>query len=261
MGTFTGHVVPGAFFILFAMWNLIHPCMQPRSSEHIRYISHCHQLKSLLRNPLFIEGLVKFVVTFAAAVGELWWGGWKIINHGRFVSLNNYQHATMYSFFGLAGLAEMLSVTCIKLRSRQDKLFQATAFFAEGFLFYFHLHERSAVDVRLHILLVLATIGCCVGSALEGLTSSERGQSFFRYVWIVCTFLQGTWFIQTGFILYNPWLSGSSPWAGDELSALSIVTTVYAWHVLLAILITAFINTVVTRCVQRKGFRPKQFSP
>ncbi|XP_038050802.1 transmembrane protein 45B-like [Patiria miniata] len=254
MGTFIGHIIPGVFFMVLAIWNLLRPCFHSRPS---RYTSRCHQFKKSLLNPVFMEGVVKVIATVAAAIGELWWGGWKISSGGSFRSLNNYQHATMYSFFGLAGLVELLTVTCLKLRPGLDKIFQATAFAVEGFLFYYHLHGRSAVDVRLHVLLVLAIAGCAVGSLLEALVDvpSEAHPSFFRYVWISCTILQGTWFIQTGFVLYNPWHTGPNPWISDELSALSILTASYAWHILLSVFITAFVDTLVNLCVRRRSRR------
>ena len=47
--------------------------------------------------------------------------------------------------------------------------------------------------------------------------------------------LQGTWFIQIGFLLYNP-IPGSIPWNGDEPESVMKVTLIFAWHMIGCIL-------------------------
>ena len=80
----------------------------------------------------------------------------------------------------------------------------------EGLLFSFHLMGRDMIDTSLHTLLVYTCYACALITLLELhfrhniLVSLGRG---------FCTLLQGTWFIQTGFILYNPFKS--TPWNSE----------------------------------------------
>ena len=86
----------------------------------------------------------------------------------------------------------------------------AMANLVEGLLFSFHLMGRDMIDTSLHTLLVYTCYACALITLLELhfrhniLTSLGRG---------FCTLLQGTWFIQTGFILYNPFKS--TPWNSE----------------------------------------------
>lgn len=74
---------------------------------------------------------------------------------GGVVTFGNGQHATIFFFFGLSGLAEIL----VKLRSPllpsgSQYLFLILAFVMEALLFKYHLHGRLTMDIHVHTLLI-----------------------------------------------------------------------------------------------------------
>ena len=84
------------------------------------------------------------------------------------------------------------------------------AYLVEGLLFSFHLMGRDMIDTSLHTLLVYTCYACAVITLLElhfrNQVLASLGRGF-------CTLLQGTWFIQTAFILYSPFKS--TPWNSE----------------------------------------------
>jgi hypothetical protein len=108
------------------------------------------------------EGVVK---VFFSTVGFFVEVIFSLKDTGRFVTFGSGQHATMFFFFGLSGLADIL----VKLRTPllprgSEYLFGILALVVEALLFMFHLHGRSAMDVLVHTLLIYvlyATIVVC----------------------------------------------------------------------------------------------------
>jgi hypothetical protein len=113
---------------------------------------------------------------------------------GRFVTFGSGQHATMFFFFGLSGLADVL----VKLRSPllpsgSEYLFGILAFAVEALLFMFHLHGRSTMDVLVHTLLIYvlyATIVVCMFEA------KFRRKPLLVFIRAFLLIVQGTWFWQ-----------------------------------------------------------------
>ena len=60
--------------------------------------------------------------------------------------------------------------------------------------------------------------------------------------------LQGTWFIQIGFLLYNP-IPGSIPWNGNEPESVMKVTLIFAWHMIGCILGKFFSDLIILKGV------------
>ena len=86
----------------------------------------------------------------------------------------------------------------------------ALASLVEGLLFSFHLMGRDMIDTSLHTLLVYTCYACALITLLELHFRYQVLPSLARRF---CTLLQGSWFIQTGFILYNPFKS--TPWNSE----------------------------------------------
>jgi hypothetical protein len=59
-----------------------------------------------------------------------------------------------------------------------------------------------------------------------------------------CVTLQGTWFIQVGFILYNP-LPGAIPWGDHDHNQIMLITTIFCLH-MASVLCFMFVVGMVT---------------
>lgn len=145
----------------------------------------------------------------------------------------NWQHSTMYLFFGLAGIVSLIVHTTDVAPLALDRLMLAVAFFNEGkknmlcqiysrvhsrqlrmrlslytqtysilagFLFLYHLHGRTMLDVHVHQLLLYAIFGSAAVAFLEVF---HRGNILMEMLRCTLTMLQGSWFWQVNLRSYK----------------------------------------------------------
>ena len=78
-------------------------------------------------------------------IGETYTG----FRDGEFVNLMNGHHITMFSFFGLNAIVDILySCKITFLPPDLDFITATLSFIVEGFLFAWHIHGRSPMDVQ-----------------------------------------------------------------------------------------------------------------
>ena len=248
MGTFGGHALPGSFFIAFALWWTVQMFIRYFISlrRNTRFKSTVTYPCSCLCGKLKewpIESIVKLLFVSLGFTLEIITGmrGWE------FKILGNAQHATMFFFFGLSGVMDLFAYFKSPLPKDLDYIIVALALGVEGVLFRFHLHGRSELDIHLHILLIyvvvlnLLTIFAEMRYRHNILAALSRNYFFF---------LQGTWFWQVGFILYNP-NPNAEKWKGDDHDELMIATMFFTWHCGVVFLIMLAIGGVVA-CVHKR---------
>lgn len=149
-----------------------------------------------------------------------------INSDGQFTALGNGQHATMFFFFGMTGIMDLLLYFKAPVPKDIDYVSMWLALLVEGILFKFHLHGRTPLDVHLHVLLVY-TIGANILAVMAEMRWRNNvmvtlSRSYFL-------FLQGTWFWQVAFILYNPSPSAEE-WKPDDPDSVMIATMFFVWH-------------------------------
>jgi len=66
--------------------------------------------------------------------------------NGQFVHYGNAQHITMFFFFGLNGIVDIIMFYTNFLPKKLDYLTASLGFAVEAFLFANHLHGRSSMD-------------------------------------------------------------------------------------------------------------------
>lgn len=162
--------------------------------------------------------------------------------------LMNWQHATMYLFFGLAAMVSLIIHSTDAAPLALDRLMLAVAFFNEGFLFLYHLHGRSMLDVHVHQLLLYAIFGDALVSFLEVF---HRGNIILELLRCTLTLLQGSWFWQIGFVLYPP---RGPEWDLKDHNNMMFVTMCYSWHLAFAMLLVSVLYCTVS-CVVRSRLK------
>lgn len=155
------------------------------------------------------------------------------------IKLMNWQHSTMYLFFGISGIVDVLSASSLPVPVGLDRLSLSLALFVEGFLFYFHIHNRPPLDKHIHSLLLVAVFGGSASTMLEVFKRDSPVLEIFR---CSVAILQGTWFYQIGFVLYP--LSGPE-WDLEAHDNIMFITMCFCWHYAVAILIVGVIYGVV----------------
>ena len=243
MGTFGGHALPGSFFILFAVWwtinifrcyyqSLLKNGSPYRNSATFPCLCLCGRLAGWE-----LEGFLKIFFALVGFLGEVITG----TSNGKFVHLGNGQHATMFFFFGMTGVIDLLLHHKVPLPQFTNYISMALALIVECVLFKFHLHGRADLDVLLHTLLLYVIYANIISLLIEikfrKSVISGLARTFF-------VFVQGTWFWQVGFILYNP-IPGASPWDLDSHEHMMIASMIFAWHLGGVFIIMLFIGGVI----------------
>ncbi|MEE6520775.1 hypothetical protein FKM82_018724 [Ascaphus truei] len=148
------------------------------------------------------------------------------------VKLMNWQHTTMYFFYGISGVVDILTFLPLNVPKGLDRLSLSLAVFIEGLLFYFHVHNRPALDQHIHSLLLIAVFGGSITILIEVFLRNHIVLELFRSS---LTILQGTWFWQIGFVLYPP--GGGPEWDQSDHDNIMFITMCFCWHYAVALII------------------------
>ncbi|KAK4469794.1 hypothetical protein MN116_007310 [Schistosoma mekongi] len=264
MGTFGGHALPGSFFILFGLWAIWHILEKfyrrklyelNKSNEEVpEYtcrISYPIERRNFsdddnnddadrggggggcsptccrcCRKSFPLDSLTKLMCCIIGITGEVITG---FSQDWIFVHIGNAQHSTMFSLFGLSGAIELcIFYGILKIPLQTEYLFHGIALLGELFLFVFHLHQRSPLDVYLHLLLTSMIILCVLVSIAELLHPHEPIYGLMRS-WTYL--MQGTWFWQVGAILY-PKTSWMPIWDQAAKQSIPAAANLFAYHML-----------------------------
>ncbi|XP_054830267.1 transmembrane protein 45A [Eublepharis macularius] len=250
MGNFKGHALPGSFFLLFGLWwsvkyPLKYVCRKKKNTSPLGSKAGFQRLE-------FTEGIIKAVFALIGMIAEQFVPDGphlKLYNYEKkqWDHLMNWQHATMYLFYGISGLVDIVAHSTNVLPVAMDRMMLSLAVFVEGFLFYYHIHGRVMLDFHVHQLLLVAIFGAAVCIFLE---IFFRGIIVLEMLRTSLCILQGSWFWQIGFVLYPP--SGSPEWNQMDHNNMMFLTMCYCWHYAFALLIMAVNYTVVSWVVRSK---------
>ncbi|XP_062251882.1 transmembrane protein 45A [Platichthys flesus] len=245
MGSFKGHALPGSFFLVAGLWwtakySLWHATRRNKNVGSTRLASRASQR----RLEIIESSIVVFFSFFGMLAEQFFAGGPKLqlynFTEKHWEYLMNWQHATMYLFFGLAGIVSLIIHTTEAFPLTLDRLMLAIAFFNEGFLFFYHLHGRSMLDVHVHQLLLYAI---CGGAFVAFLEVFQRGNIILELLRCCLTVVQGTWFWQIGFVLYSP--SGTE-WDMKDHNNMMFITMCFSWHLAFAMLLVGLLYCTVS---------------
>ncbi|XP_042272996.1 transmembrane protein 45A [Thunnus albacares] len=253
MGSFKGHALPGSFFLVAGLWwtgkySLWHATRRNKNIGSTRLASRASQRR--------LEIIESSVILFFSFVGMLLEqfaaDGPRLqlydFEEKHWEDLMNWQHATMYLFFGLAGTVSLVIHTTEAAPLALDRLMLAISFFNEGFLFLYHLHGRSMLDVHVHQLLLYAVFGEALVAFLEVF---HRGNIILELLRCTLTLLQGSWFWQIGFVLYPP---RGPEWDMKDHNNMMFITMCYSWHLAFAMLVVSVLYCTVS-CVVRSRLK------
>uniref|UniRef100_A0A8C3IW94 Transmembrane protein 45B n=1 Tax=Chrysemys picta bellii TaxID=8478 RepID=A0A8C3IW94_CHRPI len=248
MSSFKGNALRGTFFLVFGLgWSVKYP---------LKYLSRTlnadSQASRWIQKLDILEGAAKAFLAVAGMLAEQFVpdGPHMGLYSGETYSwekLTNWQYTTMYLFYGLSGIVDVLSYSPLKLSLGLDRLLLSVAMFTEGFLFCFHDYNNTALDQHLHSLLLIAIFALC--ALMEVFLRDHNILEFFRTSFFI---LQGSWFWQIGFVLSPPW--GGPGWDQTDRGNFKFLTMCFFWHYAAALLVTAA-NSVFSYCCLKKWKR------
>ena len=243
-----GHILPGSFFIFFSFWHIVNIFVRYYKSRRKQgppfrsYVTYpCSCLCGRFRE-WEIEGLLKIVFCSIGFTGEII----TAYHDGQFVHYGNGQHATMFFFFGLSGVTDIVRHSRIPLPKNVDYVASCLALIVEAVLFKFHLHGRTELDVLVHTLLLYAVYCNIIAVMVE---MRYRNHVLVSLTSSFCLMLQGTWFWQVGFILYNP-IPGAVDWKQDDHNQMMLACMIFTWHMGALFVFMAATGAVVSCCYQ-----------
>ncbi|NXW48496.1 TM45B protein, partial [Nyctiprogne leucopyga] len=241
--SFLGSALRGTFFLIFGLWwSVRYPLKYLR-----RRVNAESQPSYGVQRAEFFEGAVKVFFALAGILVE------QFIPTGphlhlysskthSWTELTPWHFSTMYLFFLLSGIVDIVSHSPLKLPLGLDRLSLSMALFIEGLLFCFHDNSDAVLDHHLHSLLTVAIFAGALSTLLE---------VFIRDHIILETFktssflLQGSWLWQIGFVLSPPW--GGPGWDQTDCSNITFLTMCFCWHYAVALAILAA-NSAASRC-------------
>ncbi|XP_042354781.1 transmembrane protein 45B [Plectropomus leopardus] len=248
MANFGGHAIPGSFFLLYGFWLVVKYVLQ--HSWRTSQPKGRRIMPPFFKKMAYIEGGLQIFASFVGIMVE------QFVVDGphahlyntetnSWVKLMNWQHGTMYLFFGISGIALVASTACKLVPAGVDRLTLSLALFVEGFLFYYHVHSRPPLDAHIHSLLLVAVFSGSASTMLEIFIKDNIILELFG----ACMFiLQGSWFYQIGFVLYP--LSGPE-WDLKLHDNIMFITMCFCWHLAVALLLVACTSSVVWFTVKR----------
>ncbi|XP_021065533.1 transmembrane protein 45A [Mus pahari] len=226
MGSFKGHALPGSFFFTMGVWWTMKNILK---SVYKRQTRTCYlNSKSLLRRTEIWEGVVVLLMSLTGIVGEQFISGGPALilyKDGQWNQILGWHHTTMYLFFGLQGITQIICFTTNALPLSLSKLMLSIAIFVETFMFYNHTHGREMIDIFVHQLLVFVSIFAALVAFLEFLIKNNPLLELLRCSLLM---LQGTWFWQIAFVLYPP--KGSATWNLSDIHNKMFLSMCFCWH-------------------------------
>lgn len=168
---------------------------------------------------------------------------------GHFGDLNRFYHICLYSTFVLSGVVDLISLR-VNLPRATSQLFLCFAFYSEAVLFSFHTHGRDLFNNTVHYFLLIFVVACSVFATLRILNPRNL---FFNVGLSASIILQGTHFIQAGWILY-----GGIDWNLKSRENVKLITALSIWH-LFCVSIFMVVAFVTMRAIVARMARTKRF--
>ncbi|XP_043847177.1 transmembrane protein 45B [Dromiciops gliroides] len=244
MANFKGHALPGSFFLIVGIWwSLKYPM------KYLNQKGKGRKMNYYYRKIEIIEGGVRvFFATVGILAEQFVPDGphLHLYNDQDWIKLMNWQHCTMYLFYGLSGLMDMLTFLFPVIPLGLDRLLMSLSAIIEGILFYYHVHNRPLLDQHIHFLLLYTVLGGAISTFIEVFLRDNIVLELFRASIIIA---HGTWFWQIGFVLYPP--AGGPAWDQTSHNNIMFITMCFCWHCLAAIIIVAINYSLVCGIVNR----------
>lgn len=236
MGTFEGHLLAATFFLFYAFYysvlvslallrgqRVLKPPLPPREKQG-------HRLWQ--RVPL--EGMAKVAITLTGILTEFFYppgiNRMKMVDwedpRRPFMFKDAWHHVTMYSFFLLSGLADIVSQLCLARQSMKlERAAEAVAFYVLVLLMAAHLENKSTLEVRVHVLFMGPALLVALVLSLEVWVPDQPP------LWVLKTWMGlvlSTWLVQLSVLMYSP--PSGQPWQADDPADLPFLSIFFCWH-------------------------------
>ena len=237
-GNFFGHAAPAAMLAFSGLWwfwfvvNDLRGGRRPPGSTGP--VTRGWPVRTTYSRS---ETWFKLTFPVAGGLGELWWASWLLTDS----SLVNYQHATMYFGFFLAGVTDLL-VRSGRVPAYVAHLALAGAFANAGFQLLSHAHGLPVSDAVHAVVAWLLVMEAAV--IVAELYRPHRALSLARAYGVV---LLAAWFFHLGWILYG------SGWDLSDPYNVMRVHLFFTWDVVAVLLAMVLLYRLFARLMPAVG--------
>ena len=178
MHHFAGYTLPGLIFTFLGLrWSLQ---LIVEWTNKLKKSSNSNTL-SICSSSLPWEGIVKLVLTglgiIASVIASSQTGGsHHQADNGDPEYVSSLRYATIYLFFALSGLTDILVYYCgySILPEGIQSFILSMAFAAEALLFALRLRFEGYLEQQIHAVLVVAVVACAISTTLEVSYNNRR---------------------------------------------------------------------------------------
>ncbi|XP_021040193.1 transmembrane epididymal protein 1A-like [Mus caroli] len=240
MGSFEGHLLSGFGLLVFSIYYS--SLMSLALLRKQKMLKHLLLPRKLLGRGLVLqvsyEAVVKVVMAAFAILCEYYYPlgvnrlmmiDWKDPQR-LFVFKDTWQHVTMFGFFILSGIADIVSQAkqaswSVKL----ERAGEALAFYVVALLMTAHIENKSVLEIRVHLLFVLPAFLLALILTVE-IWVPDNAPLWILKCWM--GLVLSTWMLQIC-EMYIPFTG--QPWRADNPTDLAFVTIFFCWHLFLGL--------------------------
>lgn len=245
MGTLEGHLLPGVGFFMFAVYYSLLTSLALLRKQTV--LKHPLLPRKLLGHRLCCqvsyEAVTKVIVPSFGIFGEYFYPlgvnrlkmiDWKDPRR-LFIFKDNWQHVTMFGFFILSGVVDIVSqAQRARWSVKLERAAEALAFYVLILLMITHIENKNALEIRVHLLLLLPSFLLALVLTVEIWVPDSAS------LWILKSWMGlvlSTWMMQIC-EMYIPFTG--QPWRTDNPMDLAFLTIFFCWHLALGLaLLTA----------------------
>ncbi|XP_025769970.1 transmembrane epididymal protein 1A-like [Puma concolor] len=236
MGTLEGHLLPGICLLIFSLHysvmvslallrgqRFLKPPLTPKEKRGHRW----WQLVP-------VEGMMKVAISLTGIITEFFYPpgvnrmmmvDWEDPRRP-FLFYDNWYHVTMYGFFTLSGIVDIVSRACQAQQNvKLERAAEALAFCVLVLLMAFHLENKGTLEVRTHLLFVAPTFLLTLVLTMEVWVPDQPT------LWVLKTWMGlvlSTWMLQLCVLMYVP--PSGQPWRAENPGDLAFLLIFFCWH-------------------------------
>ncbi|XP_019318927.1 transmembrane epididymal protein 1A-like [Panthera pardus] len=236
MGTLEGHLLPGICLLIFSLHysvmvslallrgqRFLKPPLTPKEKRGHRW----WQLVP-------VEGMMKVAISLTGIITEFFYPpgvnrmmmvDWEDPRRP-FVFYDNWYHVTMYGFFMLSGVVDIVSRACQAQQNvKLERAAEALAFCVLVLLMACHLENKGTLEVRTHLLFVAPTFLVTLVLTMEVWVPDQPT------LWVLKTWMGlvlSTWMLQLCVLMYVP--PSGQPWRAENPGDLAFLLIFFCWH-------------------------------
>ncbi|GAB5576603.1 transmembrane epididymal protein 1 [Prionailurus iriomotensis] len=236
MGTLEGHLLPGICLLFFSLHysvmvslallqgqKFLKPPLTPKEKRGHRW----WQLVP-------VEGMMKVAISLTGIITEFFYPpgvnrmmmvDWEDPRRP-FVFYDNWYHVTMYGFFTLSGVVDIVSRACQAQQNvKLERAAEALAFCVLVLLMVCHLENKGTLEVRMHLLFVAPTFLVTLVITIEVWVPDQPT------LWVLKAWMGlvlSTWMLQLCVLMYVP--PSGQPWRAENPGDLAFLLIFFCWH-------------------------------